>query len=97
MDTLMKADIFFFVATVGVGLMMLVMVIGLIYIVRMLHDLRSFAKTLKEKSEHILDGVEDITGNIKSKSGTISNIFTMLASAQFLNHLMKKMNQYKDK
>jgi urea transporter len=57
MDTLLKADIFFFVSTIAVVLVTIAIVIVSVYAIKALEQARS---ALKEVEEHVGDTTEDV-------------------------------------
>ncbi|MBL8031358.1 MAG: hypothetical protein JNK33_03480 [Candidatus Doudnabacteria bacterium] len=84
-DSLIKADIFFFVATIGLALLTLLLVVGLVYIVSILRTIRRISKTAQAGTETIVAGIQEAKATV-SKDGfvpeTLFSIFRKLYTKQ---------------
>lgn len=88
MQTLIHADIFFFITTIAVILVTLVAVIVLIYIVFILKDIRELSRTIKKEGEEIIDDVhvfrqevkEEAKYSMKNNSSTTAAFFNLIAN-----------------
>ncbi len=76
MDSLLKSDIFFLVTTVVViGLGVLIAVV-LVYLVRILSDVKKLSKKVRQEGEHIVDDIEGLRENIKKNTIKLSDILS---------------------
>jgi len=57
METLVKADIFFFVATIALALITVGFIVAMIYVVRILNDVKYVSKRAKEETDKIVKDV----------------------------------------
>lgn len=84
-DSLIKADIFFFVATIGLVLLTLLLIVGLVYIVSILRTIRRISKTAQAGTETIVAGIQEAKASV-SKDGfvpdTLLSIFKKLYTKQ---------------
>lgn len=88
MQTLIHADIFFFVTTIAVILVTLVAVIVLIYTVIILKDIRELSRTIKKEGEEIIGDVhvfrqevkEEAKYSMKNNSSTVAAFFNLIAN-----------------
>jgi Na+-transporting NADH:ubiquinone oxidoreductase subunit NqrC len=88
MQTLIHADIFFFVTTIAVILVAFVAVIILIYIVIILKDIRELSRTIKKEGEEIIQDVhifreevkEEAKYTMKNSSSTTAAFFNLIAN-----------------
>ncbi|MFM7088295.1 MAG: hypothetical protein ACKOW9_02055 [Candidatus Paceibacterota bacterium] len=67
MDTLMKADIFFFISSISAVVLTIFAIIALYYLIRVLRDFSNISDTLKrgvdKASGHLDDLVDMLMGN----------------------------------
>ena len=88
MQTLIHADIFFFVTTIAVVMVTLVSVIVIIYIVIILKDVRELSRTIKKEGEEIIEDVhvfreevkEEAKYSMKNNSSTAAALFNLIAN-----------------
>ena len=59
MEHLVHADIFFFISTIALSLISIVLIIALIYVVVILDDIRKLSDRMRKEGEEILDDVHD--------------------------------------
>ena len=67
MNTLIHADIFFFVTTIVVILVALGVIIALYYVIRILRTVSQVSETVKNESEEIVKDVHALRGEIKKE------------------------------
>ena len=88
MQTLIHADIFFFITTMAVIFVTLVAVIVLVYIVIILKDIRELSRTIKNEGEEIIQDVhvfreevkEEAKYSMKNNSSTTAAFFNLIAN-----------------
>jgi Na+-transporting NADH:ubiquinone oxidoreductase subunit NqrC len=88
MQTLIHADIFFFITTIAVILVTLVAVIVLVYVVIILKDIRRLSRTIKQEGEEIIQDVhvfreevkEEAKYSMKNTSSTTAAFFNLIAN-----------------
>ena len=86
-DSLLKSDVFFFVATIGFIIIALLLAAGLLYVLSILKTIRAITKTAKEGTETVVEGIKEAKDSIKSGD----------FSASFFTHLFKKLYKKKKK
>lgn len=62
----MKADIFFFITSISVLALTLGLFIIIFYLIRILNDVKHVSKSIREKSDVILEDVDRLRESIKS-------------------------------
>lgn len=77
MDNLLKADIFFFVATVALAIITVFLTIALIYLVKLLRDARKTVQVVRIEAENISEDVEMIREKIHSSDLTWISLFSL--------------------
>lgn len=65
MDTLIHADIFFFVTTVAVVVVAAALTVALIYLAKVLHDVKSITKQVREETVLFREDVKDLRAEIR--------------------------------
>jgi hypothetical protein len=68
MDDFMKADVFFFVTTIAVVVISILIVIGLVYMIIILRTTKDFAKKVKTEGEEVMDDIKEFRTRMKKKS-----------------------------
>ena len=83
MENIIKADIFFFITSVAVAIFIVGMIIVMIYVIRILNDMKRISKTILKESDKLANDMDSLRGAIKSegaKARTIANFFLKLFS-----------------
>lgn len=78
MDTLMKADIFFFITTIAVIIGAVLLIIILIYGILIFKDLLAISKKVKEETELIAMDIDEAREHIKKQAHDFGSIFSFL-------------------
>jgi hypothetical protein len=84
MDTLIHADIFFFVTTIAVVIVAAALTIALIYLAKVLSDVKEITKQVKEETVLFREDVKGLRGDIQ-REGFRAERFLM-----FVKNLFKK-------
>lgn len=81
MNTLIHADIFFFVTTIAVILIALVLIVIFIYIAVILADIREISRLVRKESGEIAEDLKgmhaEIRANVRKGSSSMASIFNM--------------------
>jgi uncharacterized membrane protein len=96
MQTLVHADIFFFVTTIAVILVAIVLVIVLIYIAIILADIRELSRTIKKEGAEIIGDVHAFRDEVKEEA-KYSGRNNPSAVAAFLSFISSVMASRKSK
>jgi hypothetical protein len=84
MDTLIHADIFFFVTTVAVIVVGIALTVALIYLANVLSDIKEITKQVKEETILFREDIRDLRSDVKNE-GFRAERFLM-----FVRNLFKK-------
>lgn len=76
MDSLLKSDIFFFVTTVVVAGLGVLIAVALVYLVRILADVKKLSKKVRQEGESIVEDIEGLRENIKKNTIKLSDILS---------------------
>jgi hypothetical protein len=88
-DTLMHANIFFFITTIAVILITLLLILALAYVVKIVRAFSSIAETLKRESEHVADDIAELRERVREEGEKVSG-FWKFATGFFLNKVVQK-------
>lgn len=78
MNTLIHADIFFFVTTIAVVLIASLFIVVIIYIVRILSDFRYISGVVRKETDLLAEDIEEIRDEVKRK-GVFSGLYAIIS------------------
>lgn len=81
MESIIKADIFFFITSMAIVIFTIGMIIAMVYIIRILNDMKRISKTILKESDKFAGDMDSLRETIKSegaKAKTIANFFLKL-------------------
>lgn len=90
METLIHADIFFFISSIAVGAFILISVVVGFYLVKTMRDIRDMISTIKKETAHIVDDVDELRESVKSKVKLASKFAHAIISAAFIRDILKQ-------
>lgn len=67
METLLKADIFFFVTTAVVVVLGILIVVALIYVLRILRNIDDISRKVKEEGSEIIQDVHELRRDLRAR------------------------------
>lgn len=80
METLIKADIFFFITAIIVVIIGLFVAAGLFYVIRILRDVNHISSTVRDESDKIIEDVDDLRKDLKKNSKKLTGVLSVFAS-----------------
>lgn len=75
MDSLMKADIFFFTTTILVVTAFSLIIVAIIYAIKILGDVKHISKTVREESDELIEDIGNLRRDIKKRGFRLSCMF----------------------
>ncbi|MEI6420346.1 MAG: hypothetical protein WCO30_01810 [bacterium] len=75
METLIHADIFFFVTTVIVLAVGIILGVALVYIIRILRDVKKVSGKVKEGAAALSGDLNDLRENLRENGGQVNGFF----------------------
>jgi hypothetical protein len=76
MQEFLKMDIFFVVTTFAIILVSVGLVVALIYVIRILKDMKILSRKARDEGEKILDDVASFREDTKEKGASLSKLFS---------------------
>ncbi len=77
-NTLLKADIFFFVTTIAVVILTIILSIIMAYMISILRYIRHISEIAKDQAEELSDDIDDLRTEIKTKGASLATIFDLM-------------------
>jgi hypothetical protein len=65
MDGLLKSDIFFFITSVVVVLLGIGVGVAVVYVIRILRDIKAVSKTIKEETDEVAQDISILRSRVK--------------------------------
>ena len=87
METLMKADVFFFITAVAVVIATGGFLVAVYFFIKTLRDIQEFVKEVRIEAEHIIDDVAHVRNEVTSKMKMASKFISALASTAFVHKI----------
>ncbi len=88
METLVKADLFFFVTTIAVIIGSILIAVIFVYVIRILRNVTHVTERVVEESDRIIEDVEVLRSNVKKKGIILGGLFKL-----FTNKFKNKKNK----
>jgi uncharacterized protein YoxC len=80
MDTLIHADIFFFISTIALVFISLALIIALMYLIKILRNVSEVSEKVKEESMEIIDDVKHLRHDIKHEGFRLGSLFSFFTT-----------------
>ena len=77
-ETLLHADIFFFITSIVVIVLGVLGVVALIYFIKILHDVDKFQKKVSTSTGELIEDIKVIKDDIMSEGGGATSIIRLL-------------------
>ena len=90
MQSIIHADIFFFVSTIAVVILALLALVVLVYLIVILRNLKEISERAKEEGFAILDDVAGFRHFVKEKSHNVGSLFKLFS---FVHSRARKKNK----
>ncbi len=87
MDSAQNANIFFFISSVGFIIVGLLLAIALVYIIKILGDIKHISSKAKIETDHLAEDIQDLRTNVKQEGVKIKHI------GKFFNSIYKRYNK----
>ena len=94
MDTLQKADVFFFLTSIAVVVVSVLLAIAFYYFIKILRDIKAITEMAKEEGEILAEELSQLRASIKEEGGKIKGFLNFL---KFFNNIQKEGTKHKKK
>lgn len=90
MESVAKSDAFFFITTIAVIVVTVMVVIACAYLIRIISDVKYITKRAKKETDEIADDLKAAREHMKEKG---SGIFSLIASALSFSKARRKKKE----
>lgn len=80
MNDVLQSDIFFFISSVSVVFITLLMIVAMIYIISILRDIRSFFKTIRTGADALSEDISQVREKLNSKGIWTGMLLALMAA-----------------
>ncbi len=80
MQDIVKADVFFFVTTIAVVVVSIVLVIALMHAIKIMRDVKHVSEKAREEIDSIVKDVKELRGHVRHQGGRVGSLFSVLGS-----------------
>lgn len=84
MNTILQADIFFFISTILLAAATVVFIVAIVYVIKILKEARSIAALVRREGERIAADIDTFRDNLREEGMSPSGVFS------FVSGLVKK-------
>ena len=81
MEELVKADIFFFITSIFVVIISVVLLAALYYLIRILRDVKEISKNVNNESQLIIKDIGNVRKGIKNKGRQVASFISKIVSS----------------
>jgi|AntRauTorckE6833_2_1112554.scaffolds.fasta_scaffold00843_12 hypothetical protein len=96
MESIIQADIFFFVTTVVVLVIGILLSILLVFAIKLIRDIYIIMEVVREEAVHVLDDIDEFRRNVKHKAERLSGLLGIVTTARFIRRVLKPKKQDTD-
>lgn len=86
MNNVLQSDIFFFISSVSVVFITLLMIVAMIYIISILRDIRSFFKTIRTGADALSEDISQVREKLNSKGIWTGMLLALMAAVTGFAH-----------
>lgn len=80
MDTLVHADIFFFITTIAVVLITIFLAVALVYVLKILIDVKYIVGRFREESDLLVKDLRDLRAHVRAEGFQLKWVTNFLAA-----------------
>lgn len=91
MDTLIHADIFFFITAISVIMLTVGLIVVTVYVIRILKNVDHISEKVKEESDHVIEDIGMLRREVKQEG------FKMGYAFRFFRKLFEKRSSRRSK
>jgi hypothetical protein len=93
MTSIAKSDVFFFITSVAVVVLSIGIAVALVYILRILRDLKELSSKAKDEGSKILDDMRSLREHARGGGVSLAGVMSLLGFAKKIRKTTKKMRK----
>jgi uncharacterized protein YoxC len=86
METLLQANIFFFITAVATVVLSILVGIAVVYLIRILRNVRDISDTAEREVELLAKDVDDLRGDLRNRGRRLSGLFSFVKKRKEKRH-----------
>lgn len=95
MNSFIQADVFFFITTIAVVLLVVLFAVLLVYLIKIMKDAREVTKKLSEETSAILDDIHRLREFLRSEGDKIKKFTEFLGTVALARFVARKAGSKK--
>lgn len=89
MNEFLKMDIFFFIASIGAGILTIILAITLIYLIVLIRDLKYISNKAKTEADNLSQDIENLRQSVKKRG------LQLIHAVNFFSTIIKRIKKGK--
>ncbi len=89
MESIVQMDIFFFVTTLVMVLVGVLMAILLVYAIRLVRDVHIIAEIIRDEAIDVIDDIDEFRKDVRHKAKRLSGLLGVVTTARFIRQVLK--------
>lgn len=96
MESIIQADIFFFVTTVVVLVIGILLAVLLVFAIKLIRDIYIILELVREEAVDVMDDIDDFRRDVKHKAERLSGLLGVVTTARFIRRVLKPKKEEAD-
>lgn len=89
MESLVQADIFFFITSIVMIVIGVLATVLLVYMIKLIRDIYIIAEAVREEAVTVIDDIEEFRKDVHSKAKRLSGILGVITTARFIRRVLR--------
>lgn len=90
MNDVLKADVFFVVASAGIVVLGVMLAIALAYAIRILRDVKEVSREVKAETEHITEDITSLRRQVRQKGTWLLRLFVLAKGLKLISNRRRR-------
>lgn len=95
MESIVQADIFFFVTTIVMIVIGVLATVFLVYAIKLIRDIYIIMEIVREEAVDVIDDIEAFRRDVKHKAERLSGLLGVVTTARFIRRVLRPDNHEK--
>lgn len=96
MESVAQMDIFFFVTTLIVVVIGVLMTVLLVYAIRFVRDVKIIMDIIREEASEVIDDIDDFRRDVRHKAKRLSGLLGAVTTAWFIKRVLRPRRRDED-
>ncbi|MEX2514947.1 MAG: hypothetical protein WD335_02335 [Candidatus Paceibacterota bacterium] len=96
MESILQADIFFFVTTVVMIVVGILLAVFLVYAIKLIRDIYIIMEIVREEAVDVIDDIDAFRRNVRHKAARLSGLLGAVTTARFIRRILKPQKDEQD-